>query len=466
MASIEAGRSPKNQGRPARDGEVGVLKVSAVSWGKFLPEENKALLPDDAAEPELAVRAGDLLISRANTTDLVGAVVYVEHDYPNLMLADKTLRLVPTSDVSAKYLLYALRTATARDFFAKNATGTSDSMRNISQAKIRTVPIPLPPLAEQRRIVERVEALMAQARTAREALAPLPALVRRLRQTVLAAAFSGRLSEREPSDEPAGELLERIRAERALLCGRRGRNEERGLPEDLPELPEGWAWTMVGEMADISGGIQKTPARQPKTNHYPYLRVANVLRGRLDLSEIQRFELTLAELERWRLKPGDALIVEGNGSLTEIGRCAIWQGEIDDCVHQNHLIRVRLRSDVVPEYFGYFLNSDLGRNLITTVASSTSGLYTLSVSKIERVVFPLAPLAEQRRIVKRVEALMAQADIIEQAVAAVSGRLAAVEQAVLARAFRGELVEQENGDELEGTLLEQISADQETRKQL
>lgn len=205
LADIEAGRSPKNQGRPACDTEVGVLKVSAVSWGKFLPEENKALLPGDVAEPELTVRVGDLLISQANTTELVGAVVYVEQAYPNLMLADKTLRLVPLlRDVSAKYLLYALRTPQARDFFAKSATGTSDSMRNISQEKLREVPIPLPPLAEQRRIVARVEALLAQASVIEQSAAAGSQHIVDIERAVLARAFRGELVEQGESEELLG----------------------------------------------------------------------------------------------------------------------------------------------------------------------------------------------------------------------------------------------------------------------
>ena len=131
--------------------------------------------------------------------------------------------------------------------------------------------------------------------------------------------------------------------------------------EGLAELPEGWCWASVGQCADVQGGLQKSPARAPRKNHYPYLRVANVLRGRLDLTDLSRFELTDEELNKLRLAIGDLLIVEGNGSLSEIGRSALWDGEVDDCVHQNHIIRCRFTNKIGP--VNYFVSAAQVRSL-------------------------------------------------------------------------------------------------------
>ncbi len=133
-------------------------------------------------------------------------------------------------------------------------------------------------------------------------------------------------------------------------------------------LPGGWCWATIDEIAQVHGGIQKQPKRAPKQNAFPYLRVANVLRGRLDLSEIELMELFGNELETLRLQPGDLLIVEGNGSVTEIGRSAVWKGQIPDCVHQNHIIRVRLLGGC-PEYVDYFWNSPRGTRQVMSLAS-------------------------------------------------------------------------------------------------
>lgn len=160
LLGIEAGKSFLAEGRPAQSHEFGVIKVSAVTWGEFDPSENKALMPGTVFRNEYSVKANDLLITRANTAELVGAVVLVHKDYPNLLLSDKTLRLHCASEILKPFLVLALRAPWVRAGFADQAIGTSSSMRNISQDKIRAALIAIPPLAEQERIVKRVEQLL------------------------------------------------------------------------------------------------------------------------------------------------------------------------------------------------------------------------------------------------------------------------------------------------------------------
>jgi type I restriction enzyme S subunit len=160
LVDIEGGWSPSALGRPRQGGEWGVLRVSACSWGRFLPDENKALAPGTNPRVHLEVRAGDFLISRANTTELVGRSVVVADCPPKLMLSDKTLRLRPGKGAVVSYLNLANLCESSRAHYGQQASGTSDSMKNVSQAVIRATPIPLPPAAEQRRIVARVDELM------------------------------------------------------------------------------------------------------------------------------------------------------------------------------------------------------------------------------------------------------------------------------------------------------------------
>lgn len=168
-------------------------------------------------------------------------------------------------------------------------------------------------------------------------------------------------------------------------------------------LPHGWDWANVADIAEVQGGIQKQPKRRPVLNRFPFLRVANVLRGRLDLSEIHEVELFDGELDKYALAPGDLLVVEGNGSPSEIGRAALWSGQVSDCVHQNHLIRVRPSTAVEPRYLAALWNSPVVAAELRAVASSTSGLLVLTTKKIKSVRIPVAPLDEQRRIVAAVD---------------------------------------------------------------
>lgn len=166
-----------------------------------------------------------------------------------------------------------------------------------------------------------------------------------------------------------------------------------------------WKMTKLDDVSDVVGGLQKTPDRQPQKFHVPYLRVENVQRGSIDFTEISRFEVTPAELERLRLQDGDLLVVEGNGSSDQIGRCAIFKSEIADCIHQNHLIRVRTdKAKLLPEFLDYFINSPEGMAEMLTQAETTSGLYNLSSGKIKALEVPVpSTIDDQIKICKKIQ---------------------------------------------------------------
>lgn len=162
LEDMDAGSSPMCESGPAKPGQWGVLKVSAVSWERFEEMENKAL--PATIEPELAaeVRVGDIIVSRANTTELCGAVHRVHSLYTRLLLCDKTWRLHPKDDVNPDWLVAVLKHPAARKQIEANATGTSDSMKNIAKRDFRNVVVPRPPKPEQDEIANVLNAIDAQ----------------------------------------------------------------------------------------------------------------------------------------------------------------------------------------------------------------------------------------------------------------------------------------------------------------
>jgi|GEM_PF-722300 len=152
----------------------------------------------------------------------------------------------------------------------------------------------------------------------------------------------------------------------------------------------------LDKVADVQGGLTKNRRRETLPMRLPYLRVANVgPTGGVDTNEMLSIGLTDVEARKTLLKTGDLLFVEGNGSKNQIGRVAIWDGSIDPCVHQNHLIRARLYKDVLPIFALTYFSSPDGRRQITNKAASTSGLFTLSTGKIKSLVLPVPPLSLQ-----------------------------------------------------------------------
>ncbi|WP_211293687.1 restriction endonuclease subunit S [Lentzea kentuckyensis] len=183
LDDIQGGRSPQADKRPPDADEFGVLKVSAVTPFRFLPEESKTLLPGTSMPESALVRPGDVLITRANTPLRVGAVARVPADVRNgLYLADKTLRLVPSSKLDPDFLVVAMALKSARTHIASSATGTSASMFNVSQDRIRDTPIPLPDLNRQRE----VSSTVLSVRTNADAVHAEAARLRDLRSGLLA----------------------------------------------------------------------------------------------------------------------------------------------------------------------------------------------------------------------------------------------------------------------------------------
>jgi type I restriction enzyme S subunit len=373
------------------------------------------------------------------------------------MTTNQAVAFTNPQPVPAKFLFYYL--LSQRTALIGQAQGAAQ--KNISQAILKAHPLVVPPLPEQRRIVAEIEKQFSRLDAGVAALKRVQANLKRYRAAVLQAACEGRLVPTEAelaraegrAYESADVLLHRIVQERKLRW-----NAELGGDSRLP-LPEGWSWANLSQISDIQGGIQKQPKRSPVENSFPFLRVANVLRGRLNLAEMHSVELFGNELQKLRLQTGDLLIVEGNGSPSEIGRMAVWDGSIADCVHQNHIIRARLLGAILAPYVQSYWNSPEGRRRVTDIASSTSGLHTLSVSKVARLWVPVPPLAEQHRIVSEVDRRLSVIAEIDAAITMNLKRADRLRQAILKRAFEGKLVAQDPSDEPASVLLERIRAE-------
>jgi len=157
-----AGWSPKCSDTPRNNERWGVLKVSAVTWGTFQPDENKELPPHLEPRPEYEVQPSDFLISRANTAELVARSVVVPDSTPQkLMMSDKIIRFSFTKKINTRYINLFNNCSYARSYYLSVAGGTSSSMKNVSRAQIQALAIPMPPINEQHRIVQKVDELMA-----------------------------------------------------------------------------------------------------------------------------------------------------------------------------------------------------------------------------------------------------------------------------------------------------------------
>ena len=165
IETIDTGKSFKCEERPPDKNEYGIIKVSAVTWGTFNQEESKTCFSTSPWVKGYSIQVDDFLICRANTAALVGGCVIVDKISKRLMLSDKVLRIEFSDSISKTYVLYTLRTPFVRAQLSAAASGTSESMKNISQNAIKGLLIPFPPIKEQYRIVSKVEASLSKIKT-------------------------------------------------------------------------------------------------------------------------------------------------------------------------------------------------------------------------------------------------------------------------------------------------------------
>jgi type I restriction enzyme S subunit len=191
VAHSDAGWSPKTQDHPRSGDEWGVLKVSAVSWDKFRAWENKQVLPGTEPRLQAEVKQGDFLISRANTAELIARAVLVAEPPFKLMMSDKIVRLRLSADINHRFVWIVNNYADfAREHYIQHASGVSPSMKNVSRDVILSLPLPLPPLAEQHRIVAKVDELMALCDRLEASLTATASTRRRLLDALLAEALA------------------------------------------------------------------------------------------------------------------------------------------------------------------------------------------------------------------------------------------------------------------------------------
>jgi type I restriction enzyme S subunit len=331
------------------------------------------------------------------------------------------------------------------------------------------------PLNEQRRIVAKLDEVFAQTRAAKARLERLPALIDKLKRSILAAAFRGDLTAdwraANPDVEPASELLERCHAERQRQSQERLRAKgtiatsasyEPAPPADasnLPDIPASWKWASLATLANIQGGVTKGQKRSDNEQVWrvPYLRVANVQRGRLDLTEVLEIEATRRDIDELSLLSGDILLNEG-GDRDKLGRGWIWEGQLPVCIHQNHVFRARLYDRAMePRLVSTWANA-FGQPWFVDEGKQTTNLASISKSKLSRFPVPVPPAAEQSALVALTTRMLGMLDALASRIVSAQRRIKRVEQAALAKAFRGELVPQDPADEPAEVLLARLRA--------
>jgi len=421
---IEAGLNVKCEERPPEPGERGLVKISAVTWGKFNEIQSKTLPIDRQPEERNRIHSGDLLMSRANTIELVGSSVIVGALNRQLYLSDKVLRLV-VHEPAKRWINYALKTPQLRKAIAEVSSGNQLSMRNLSQDNLRALSLPLAPEAEAGRIADKLDIVLARVDAVNDRLARVASLLKRFRQSVLVAATSGRLTEEWRSGAEPNWTHERAES----VCKK-----------------------------VQSGGTPKTGFVDTGV---PFLKVYNIVGQQVAFNYRAQYvalDVHEGELKKSQTMPGDVLM---NIVGPPLGKVAVVPREHPEW-NINQAISLFRPSDRVTSGWLYVVLCE-GQPVRDVLASTKGsvGQVNISLSQCRAFEFPVPSVSEQAEIVRRVELLFAYADRVEARLQAAQTAVQRLTPALLAKAFRGELVPQDPNDEPAAELLKRLAAQRE-----
>lgn len=428
---IDQGWSPKCEDFPSADETTwGALKTTAIQDGQFEQEHTKQLPAALAPRPHLEVRPGDLLMTCAGPRARCGVICQVGQARRNLFISGKMYRFRPDERVAtSRFILGALRSKDLQQAIDGIKTGGSDSGLNLTQDRFKDLVIPLAPRAEQKRIVARLDVLNARSAGARTELARIETLVSRYKQAVLSKAFSGELT-------------------KDWRNGRTGLVEWRTLPLDqlVADGPtNGWSPKADG----ASSGLKS-------------LKLSATSSGklRLDAETIKYLNQNIAGNSKYWLLPNDILIQRAN-SLELLGTTVLFDGPPREFIYPDLMMRIRADdAKANPVYLATYLNSDPARSYFRAHATGTAGnMPKINGAVVRGARIPTPPLAEQHEIVRRVEAAFARIDRLAAEAKRALELVGKLDEAILAKAFRGELVPQDDNDEPAEKLLERIRAE-------
>ncbi|MFJ3462706.1 restriction endonuclease subunit S [Achromobacter spanius] len=474
-----------------QNGPVGAFKYITAKnikpWGLDL--ENVTYVDADThAEiySRCDVQKGDVLYVKDGAG--TGAVALNTLDEPFSLLSSVAV-LRPGPSLLSKFLLYALQEPDTKRSMLDNVAGVA--ITRLTLKKLKSSGIPITTLPQQARIVAKLDEVLSDLDVGVAELKAAQKKLQQYRQSLLKVAIEGALTAswrearhlRHTPVETGARLLQRVLAQRRAHweAKQRAKFEEQGKvpPKDwqkkyvepvrpdtsaLPALPEGWEWSSLDMLGEIVSGVAKGTKRNSNipVREVPYLRVANVQRGHLDLSEVKTILTTEREIDELTLINGDVLLNEG-GDRDKLGRGWVWRNEIGECIHQNHVFRMRpYLPELQPELISHHGNT-FGKSWFQSAGKQTTNLASISMTMLRSFPVPLAPADEQEEILAQIRMHLDSLDKQVEATDLAMKQAIAQRQNVLRAAFTGQLVPEDVSNEPVGVFVERICAERAER---
>ncbi|MFV0602338.1 restriction endonuclease subunit S [Phascolarctobacterium faecium] len=365
-------------------------------------------------DEKFLVRSGDLLFAWSAS---LGAFIWHGSD---AWLNQHIFKVVPHEMIDKKYLYYFLIQVIDELYSKTHGSG----MVHITITPFKATPIALPPLPEQHRIVARIESLFEKLDHARELVQSALDSFETRKASILHKAFTGELTAKWREKNGVG--------------------------------IESWKIIPLSQLAHIQTGLAKGKKNTKRTIQMPYLRVANVQDGYLDLAEIKTISVEENKVDRYILQQEDVLFTEG-GDFDKLGRGAVWQSEIEPCLHQNHVFAVRPdQSTLNAFYLAYLAGSQYGKNYFLSCSKQTTNLASINSTQLKAFPVLCPQIKEQQEIICVLTRLIKKEQQAKDQLEPILDQIDMMKKSILARAFRGELGTNDPSEESAMELLKNL----------
>ena len=392
LCNIKGGkRIPKGKSFATQRTEHIYLRVTNMKNRTILLDDLKYI--DDAVFQEIrnyTISSDDLYLTIAGT---IGDVGEIPQEVSGMNLTENAAKL---TDIGCNrlYLMYSLLSTNSQEHFSSKFHQVAQPKLSIETAS--STLLPLPPLAEQQRIVTEIERWFTLIDQIEQDKSDLQTVIKQAKSKILDLAIHGKLVPQNPNDEPASELLKRIYPEAEITC-------------DNGHYPVGWIDVILGDIFYHNTGKALNSSNKEGVLRN-YLTTSNVYWNQFDLSLVKQMPFRDNELEKCTVQKGDLLVCEGG----DIGRSAIWNFDYNICI-QNHIHRLRPKGDLNVLFYYYVLRFLKEHNRI---GGKGIGLLGLSSNELHKIGMPLPPRKEQDRIVLKIEELFSVFDNIQNALEA------------------------------------------------
>jgi len=436
-------------------GNLKLLRTTDITSGSIDWDTVPFCSETPKKEEDYYLQDGDIVVSRAGS---VGKSFIIKGMPPKAVFASYLVRFKP--HIEKYYIYYFMQSRLYWSQIEEKSAGIA--VPNVNGSKLAKISLPIAPLNEQKRIVDRIEQLFSDMDKGEELLKTVQKQLATYRQSVLKAAVTGELTkdwrEKNKKKLESGEkLLARILESRRKNWKIRGQYQEPEEPKDksFSEIPLSWA---IATIDQISSTVDYGTSAKCSTDSsgVTVLRMGNIQNGTLDLEKLKYLPKNHDEFPKLLLEEGDLLFNRTN-SAELVGKTTVYKSKPKKCSFASYLIRVKL-IDVEPDYVSAFINSAFGRSWVKSVVSQQVGQANVNGTKLKALSIPLPPKSEQEEIVQRLENIFSQIDVFESLCTAELKRSNTLRQALLKSAFSGKLVAQDSADEPASELLTRIKS--------